>query len=86
MLDDHDRRALRDIERGLTRQDPLLAARMGTPVDARRFPTVSILCVLLYLSLPLVSLLFGWPATVATLSSFAVTIATVVIHRRSTGT
>jgi DUF3040 family protein len=85
MLNDQDRRALRDIERALTRQDPVLAARMRAPIGARRFPTVSFLCVVLYLSLPLVTLLFGWPVAVATLGIVAVAIATKVIHRRRRG-
>jgi hypothetical protein len=58
---------------------------MRAPIGARRFSAVSFLCVVLYLSLPFVTLLFGWPVAVATLGIVAVAIATKVIHRRRRG-
>jgi hypothetical protein len=83
MLDERDRRVLAEIERGLSRQDPAFAARMHAEREERHAPTVLALCASLYISLPMVMLLFGWVAAVMTLEAFAVAIAVVLARRRS---
>ncbi|GAA3348417.1 hypothetical protein GCM10020358_66850 [Amorphoplanes nipponensis] len=80
MLDERDRRALAAIEQELSRQDPVLAARMGGP--DRPGPTVLALCASLYVSLPMVTLLFGWVAAVIVFDVFAVLLALVLVRRR----
>jgi len=84
MLDEQERRALEQIEQGLSRQDPAFAARMGRPGDDRRFPTILALCVSLYIALPMATMLFGWVAAVITFDVFAVILA-VVLARRDVG-
>ncbi|WP_433719134.1 DUF3040 domain-containing protein [Actinoplanes sp. CA-051413] len=83
MLDDRERRVLAEIERGLSRQDAAFASRMRTAGEDRPAPTVLALCISLYISLPMVMLLFGWVAAVFTLEAFAVVIAVVLARRRS---
>jgi Flp pilus assembly protein TadB len=85
MLDEQDRRALVEIELGLSRQDPKFVTRMRRQGDDRRFPTVLALCVSLYVVVPMVALLFGWIAAVVTFDAFAVLIAVVLIRRRRAG-
>jgi NADH:ubiquinone oxidoreductase subunit 3 (subunit A) len=84
MLDGQARSALDDIERHLTRQDPAFAQRLraGVPASTYSFPTVFILCVLLFLTLPIVTLLFGWAGTTVTLHLFALSIVVVLVRRR----
>jgi hypothetical protein len=85
MLDEQNRRALAQIEQGLARQDPHFAVRMRTQGEDRPFPTVLALCVSLYISLPMVTLLFGWIAGVVTLDLFALLLAVVLVRRRRRG-
>ena len=82
MLDDREQRILADLERGLVADDPDLAARMAGVAD-RPFPTIAALCALLFIAFPLVMLLYGWPGMGATLGTFAVTVAAVLIRRRT---
>jgi Flp pilus assembly protein TadB len=82
MLDEQDRRALFEIERGLSRQDPAFVTRMRGQGEDRRFPTVLALCVSIYLVVPMVALLLGWIAAVVAFDAFAVTIAVVLVRRR----
>jgi len=82
MLDEQDRRVLAEIERALSRQDPALAARMRAQGEDRPFPTVLALCILLYVMLPMVMLMFGWIAALVTFDVFAVTVAVVLAWRR----
>ena len=81
MLDEHDRRALAEIERELSRQDPTFATRMAGPGEDRRFPTILALCVSLYVLLPMVMLLFGGRATMLVFGVFALVIAAVLARR-----
>lgn len=69
MLDDDERRILAELERDL--QEP----------EERPFPTIAVLCVLLFLAFPLVMLLFGWPGLIITVDLFAVAVAIVLVHR-----
>ena len=82
MLDERDRRVLAEIERGLSRQDPGLAALMRAQGEDRPTPTDLALCVCLYVSLPMMMLLFGWIAALVTFDVFAVAIAVVLVRRR----
>jgi hypothetical protein len=81
MLDEHDRRVLAQIERGLSRQDPALAARMRGQRENRPFPTIFVLCVVLYVLLPMLTMLLGWIAALVTFDVFAVVIALVLARR-----
>jgi hypothetical protein len=86
MLRDHDRRVLADIEHHLAVQDPEFARRMSaTTAEDRPFPTVLAMSTTLYISLPLVGLLFGWIAAVLVFDLFAIVIAAVLIRRRRLG-
>ncbi|MEV4351414.1 DUF3040 domain-containing protein [Actinoplanes sp. NPDC049596] len=66
MLDDHDRRALDDLERQFTRP----------------FPTVLVLCAGLYICAPLAKLLFGWTGLEIVAASFVIAVAAVLMRRR----
>jgi hypothetical protein len=75
MLDDSDRRAFDEITRDLTRP----------PAEVPRFPLVSALCVALFVSLPMVKLLFGWGMAGAWVGVFALAVAAVLVHRIRSG-
>ncbi|XVV17243.1 DUF3040 domain-containing protein [Actinoplanes sp. CA-131856] len=81
MLDDHDRRALDDIERHLASEDPALSAHL-TPPQTRRFPAVFFLCACLYICAPLAKLLFGWTGLEIVAAAFVVAVVAVTVHRR----
>ena len=81
MLDERERRVLAEIERGLSRQDPSFAAVMRAQGEDRPFPTVLALCIGLYVSLPMMMLLFGWIAALITFDAFAVAVAVVLVRR-----
>ncbi len=70
MLDDNERRILADLERQF---EP-----SGAAVP---FPTIPVLCVLLFLAVPLVMLLFGWPGLLITVDAFAAALAFVLVRR-----
>ncbi|WP_305790129.1 DUF3040 domain-containing protein [Symbioplanes lichenis] len=77
-MDDQQQRALRDIEHDLTRADPAFAARMRGP---RPFPTLSILCALTYIVVPVEAVLFGTRAAVVTLALVSNIIVIILVHR-----
>ena len=68
MLNENERRILADLEQQF-------------PVAERPFPTIAVLCAGLFICLPLVTLLFGWPGLVLVLDVFAATVAVVLIRR-----
>ncbi|MEU4695118.1 DUF3040 domain-containing protein [Actinoplanes sp. NPDC023714] len=70
MLSDRDRRILADLER-----------QFEPPAPDVPFPTVAVLCILLFLAVPLVMLLFSWPGLLITVDAFAVAVAYVMIRR-----
>ena len=82
MLDGHQRNTLDQIERHMHAEDPEFLARMQTLADQRPFPTISAICVSLFLSLPLVGLLFGPPTAFLIASAAALVIAGILIRRR----
>lgn len=83
MLDDRDRRALQEIERHLAQHDPALVARLSAPpVAARPFPTLLVLCALLYVALPIMTLLFGRTGAATTAAVFVAVVLLVLLRRR----
>ncbi|GAA2701697.1 DUF3040 domain-containing protein [Actinoplanes palleronii] len=85
MLNDYERRCLAELEYQL-RSDSAFAARMAGPVPARpepASPAVPILCALLFILVPLVMLLFGWPGVLILLDLFAAAIAVILLRRRA---
>ncbi|WP_229073492.1 DUF3040 domain-containing protein [Actinoplanes sp. DH11] len=70
MLSDNDRRILADLER-----------EFEPPGSDVPFPTIPVLCILLFLAVPLVTLLFSWHGLLLTVDAFAVTVAYVLIRR-----
>ncbi|WP_306216329.1 DUF3040 domain-containing protein [Actinoplanes sp. RD1] len=81
-MDDQQQRILHDIERDLARADPAFAARMRGP---RPFPTLSVLCALTYIVVPLEAVLFGGRVAVVTLALAANAVVVILVrrHRRS---
>ena len=69
MLDDDERRILADLEQQFQ-------------VAERPFPAIPVLCAGLFICVPLVMLLFGWPGVVIVLDLFAAAVAVVLIRRR----
>ena len=69
MLNENERRILADLEQQF-------------PVAERPFPTIAVLCAGLFISVPLVMLLFGWPGVVIILDLFAAAVAVILIRRR----
>ncbi|UQU61910.1 DUF3040 domain-containing protein [Couchioplanes caeruleus] len=82
MLSDRDRHALRDIERGLAGEDPGFAARMGGPAGERPLPTILLLSMLLYVTLPMVVFFFGRTGAALTLLLFALAVLLVLVRRQ----
>ncbi|GAA2896150.1 hypothetical protein Acy02nite_61690 [Actinoplanes cyaneus] len=86
-MNDHERRALADLERHL-QHDAEFAARMstfaGVPAAAEQAsPAVPVLCALLFIAVPLVMLLFGWVGVLIVLDLFAAAVAVILIRRRA---
>lgn len=80
-MDDQARRALRDIERDLRRDDPAFAARMSG--EGPHFPILSALCAGLYIAIPIVGLLFGlFPVVVITYVAVVVVVVVLIRRRR----
>ncbi|MFC3990793.1 DUF3040 domain-containing protein [Actinoplanes siamensis] len=79
MLEEKDRRALEDIEQRLCASDPAFARRMGSP--SVPFPTVSVLCVLSFMSLPFVGLFLGPRAVLVAINATAVVVMMVLVWR-----
>ncbi|WP_160165911.1 DUF3040 domain-containing protein [Actinoplanes sp. OR16] len=83
MLEEKDRRALEDIEQRLAAGDPAFVRRMSEP-PRRPFPTLSVLCVAVFLVMPFVGLFLGPTAAliVADLAAVTVVVVLVLRHRR----
>ncbi|GAA2655885.1 DUF3040 domain-containing protein [Paractinoplanes durhamensis] len=82
MLDGDHRRALEEIERHLHAEDPALAARLST-LDPRPFPTILVLSAALYITLPLVALMFGATVAIVTLGLGVALMGGILIRRRA---
>ncbi|WP_189331447.1 DUF3040 domain-containing protein [Actinoplanes ianthinogenes] len=82
MLEERDRRVLADIEQHLSAGDPAFARRMrsGGP-PACPFPTVSVLCVGAFLSLPFLGLFLGPRAVLIAINVTAAVIMVVLLCR-----
>jgi hypothetical protein len=80
MLDD-ERRALAEIEDHLRMADPAFVARMDAP-GSRPFPVLTILGVMLFVTAPLVSLLFGAAALGLATAVVLGVMAAVAVHRQ----
>nr|WP_296067511.1 DUF3040 domain-containing protein [uncultured Actinoplanes sp.] len=80
MLSDRERRALEGIETELTRSDPAFAVRMR---GKHRAAQVIMLCALLYITVPLVALLFGWTGVLMTTAVVAAAVGALFIPQRS---
>jgi len=82
MLGDQDRHALQDIERGLATDDPAFAARMSAAAaEDRPLPTILLLSMMLYVTMPIAVLLFGRTGAVLTLLGFALAVLAALTHR-----
>ena len=82
MLEEKDRRVLADIEQHLSAGDPAFARRMrADAVPACPFPTVSVLCVGTFLSIPFLALFLGPRAVLILLTVTAVLVMTVLLSR-----
>ena len=79
MIDD-ERRMLAEIEDRLRMADPAFVARM-TVSDPRPFPALSVLGVLLFITAPLVSLLYGI-AVLAVITGMTLGVMAAVVFRR----
>ncbi|WP_099343740.1 MULTISPECIES: DUF3040 domain-containing protein [unclassified Actinoplanes] len=85
MLNDNERRALAELERDLE-HDPDFSARMaglGVVQPEPAFPIVPVLCALLFITLPLVMMFFGWPGALILLDLFTAVVAVIMIRRRA---
>jgi hypothetical protein len=85
MLNDHERRALAELERHLS-GDAEFAARMAGVADAPpapAFPAVPVLCALLFILAPVVMLMFGWAGVLIIVDLFAAAVAVVLIRRQA---
>jgi Protein of unknown function (DUF3040) len=78
---DDERRILAELERHARMTDPAFAVRMATPVK-RRFPTVPALFALLYVSAPLIGLLFGLVVVACTTVAVFVVAAALMLRAR----
>jgi Protein of unknown function (DUF3040) len=81
MLGDQDRHALQDIERGLASDDPAFAARMSAAAEDRPLPTILLLSMMLYVTMPIAVLLFGRTGAVLTLLGFALAVLAALTRR-----
>jgi hypothetical protein len=72
---------LAGLERHLAAEDPAFLARMHA-TSPMPFPTIFVLCVLLFLTVPLVSLLFGPGTALCTSTAVTAAIAGVTARRR----
>jgi Protein of unknown function (DUF3040) len=79
MLDDESR-VLTEIEHQLRLADPAFATRMTAP-DPRPFPTITVLFLLLFVTAPLISLLFGLMIVAVMTAAVLVVVAAVLLHR-----
>ena len=81
MLEEKDRRVLADIEQRLCAADPDFARRMRAAPAGGRFPTLSVLCVATFLSLPFLGLFLGPRAVLIALNVTAAVVLIVLAWR-----
>lgn len=79
MLEETDRRVLADIEQRLSTADPEFARRMSAAPCP--FPTVSVLCVAGFLSLPFLGLFLGPRAPLVAINVTAALVMIVLVVR-----
>ena len=73
---------LADLERHLDVEDPAFLARMHATPPTPAFPTIFALCVLLFIAVPPVSLLFGPTAALLVSAAVGAVIAAVITRQR----
>jgi DUF3040 family protein len=73
---------LADLERRLAAEDPAFLARMHRTSPAPTFPSIFVLCVLLFIATPPISLLFGPSAALWASAAVGAVIAAVITRRR----
>ena len=83
MLEEKDRRVLADIERRLCATDPAFARRMRSGAAGCSFPTVSVVCVLVFLALPFVGLFLGPRAALIAIDVTTIVVMTIMAVRFS---
>jgi hypothetical protein len=82
MLNDYDQRTIAELERRIHLSDPEFAARMsGLPAGRLPFPVVPMLCAALFILVPPVTLLFGWPGLIVLADLFLAAVAVVLVRR-----
>ncbi|WP_430783401.1 DUF3040 domain-containing protein [Actinoplanes sp. G11-F43] len=81
-MSDDDRQVIADLEKRILLSDPEFAARMADQPAGVRFPTVSVLCAILFILVPPVMLLFGWPGLIIVVDLFIAALVAVLLHRR----
>lgn len=79
MLEEKDRRVLADIEQRLCSADPAFARRMRSPDSP--FPTVFVLCVATFLSLPFLGLFLGPRAVLLAINVTAAVVMIILVFR-----
>ncbi|BCY08304.1 DUF3040 domain-containing protein [Actinoplanes sp. L3-i22] len=79
MLEEKDRRVLADIEERLCAGDPAFARRMRSAPCP--FPTLSVLCVVAFLSLPFLGLFLGPGAVLLAINVTAAVVILVLAFR-----
>jgi hypothetical protein len=85
-MNDNDGRTIAELEHRIHLSDPEFAARMIAGAHAEvRFPTLAVLCAVLFVLVPPVMLLFGWLGLIVTLDLFLAAVAVVLIRRRLYG-
>lgn len=87
MVNDKDRRAFADLEQRVLLSDPEWAARSAvhSPGPDAGFPTLAVLCAVLFVLVPPVFLLFGRLGLLLAVYAFFTAVVAVLIrrHRRS---
>lgn len=82
MLNDDDRQVIAELEQRVLLSDPEFAARMATGPAEVRFPAVAVLCASLFILVPPVMLLFGWPGLLIVVDLFVAALVVVLLRRR----
>ena len=81
MLEEKDRRALDAMEQHLRAADPAFVARMTAGPAGRPFPTIAVLCAVVFLSLPFVGLFLGPTAALVTADVAAIAVVVILARR-----
>ena len=81
-MSDDDRRVIAELEQRVILSDPDFAARMAEPPPEVRFPAVAVLCAGLFILVPPVMLLFGWPGLIIVVDLFIAALVAVLLRRR----